>query len=708
MLTELKILTMSSALNIPAEYRDNHYSTKLWRGLYNYLVRINKEHVFIETADELRVPAEFLLKDDNWISDKFLNDFMIRITQRLDDPDVLMKAGAATVSPEAMNPVEYNLLSLLLFPFLFFSSVVSHYRKFNQKNSITLKSRRPGKFIYSVQPKDGIKYSAHVCKNMTGVLNGIDTFFRFNSISVKHERCIHLGHEACEFEVKYKAQSYYLKKFSRLAGLIGLGYLLYFVVNFASAIIGIKTVNIIFSTAATAGTAILIWTLFSFWNLIKNIELYNNQAIEKNRELAENYRRLDKRFHESNLLRELSLKLLNTNETRQVLRECLLELKNRFGYARGLTMLLSANENLLYTSDVLGFKESQDLFKLSLAYPAQKEDSQFFATILATGNAVLIENIAEFAGRLKTHNKKVIEALDVTSLIAAPLQDEKSKYGLLVVGSIGSDRPLNQDDLHIIENVARLISLSFQNARNFENEKSLRVVLQKFVPAVTQSGIDVIAHAKGGLQPKNSDATAIFIDLRGFTSLCESMPPERALEMLNIYMNFACTILAKHGIILDKLVGDAIVAYITPSSSDRIRHARKATLGAIEILARLPELDQNLKDRGFPELSIGIGIHSGEVILGVVGCDLKADYTPIGDTMNVASRLQSLTKEHSNTSRGILIISETSYRRANMNLNAVRIGEQLIRGRANKEPVYLINSEMALAFQTKPGFEEAA
>ena len=688
--------------HIPMHYRKNHYSTKLWRGLFKYLERRGLTSHFEDVAKELKVPSSYLLRDDNWVSDEFLSEFMNQLERRIGEEKILEKTGYDTVSREAMNPIEYALYSLFVFPYLFFNALVIHYSKYNLKNKISILKRSPGKFIYKVVPVDGVPANENVCFNTIGILEGTSNFFKFNKISVTHSKCLHHGGDFCEFEVNYKAYSYYCSKALSFFKLSGISLLSAWGTQSLVKAIDPITVSIFFTVVLVGCLTTLFWVSKNFLKMLKFIEQYNVQTVEKNKELTDSLRQLDKRYHESNLLRGLAVKLVSTNVTKSVIEESLKDLQDRFGYARCLVMMLSADQKKMYTSHVTGFVDPDDLYSLEIAYPATQENPVLFANILSSGKAALVEDVVSFKSQLRPDNKRVIDSMGVTSIVVVPIMDEESRYGLLVVGSISHDRRMNNEDLHLLENVSRLLAISFQSAKSFEKEKTLRVVLQKYVPAVMTSGFDVIAHANGGLAPKKAYVTAFFMDLRGFTSACETMAPERTLEMLNIYLEMATYIVASFGGILDKIVADAVVAYFPAADGDRHDHASKALRAGIEILVQIENLQVKMRERGFAPVSLGIGIHTGEVILGMVGSELKSDYTAIGDTMNLASRLESMSKDYQNHSQSsnqaIIVVSNSTFSRANLNVSAHSIGEQSIRGRQTKEAIYLIDRDQALVW----------
>ena len=147
--------------------------------------------------------------------------------------------------------------------------------------------------------------------------------------------------------------------------------------------------------------------------------------------------------------------------------------------------------------------------------------------------------------------------------------------------------------------------------------------------------------------------SVLFSDIRGFTSLSEGMPPERLTDFLNSYLTPMTEIVLTNRGLLDKYIGDAIMAvYGAPVALDE--HAVAACNTALQMLERLGQLSLIWRERGLPELKIGIGINTGPVSVGNMGSKDRFDYTVVGDNVNLASRLEGLNK-HFGTS---IIMSE--------------------------------------------------
>ncbi|MBF0219182.1 MAG: adenylate/guanylate cyclase domain-containing protein [Gammaproteobacteria bacterium] len=167
-------------------------------------------------------------------------------------------------------------------------------------------------------------------------------------------------------------------------------------------------------------------------------------------------------------------------------------------------------------------------------------------------------------------------------------------------------------------------------------------------------------------QPESQAATAVssretisvlFSDIRGFTTISENYSAERVVQLLNIYFAVMTeTIFAHHGT-LDKFIGDAIMAFwgAPIRTSD---HADLAVTTAIKMMQALREVNRTLTDLGYNPIAIGIGINTDSVILGNIGSEKKLDYTVIGDGVNIASRLEGMTKYYGTP----VLISENSLR----------------------------------------------
>ncbi len=183
---------------------------------------------------------------------------------------------------------------------------------------------------------------------------------------------------------------------------------------------------------------------------------------------------------------------------------------------------------------------------------------------------------------------------------------------------------------------------------SIEEQKKLITSYARFVPEqlLTFLGKDIIT--KVGLGDSvQKDMTILFSDIRAFTSISETLSPSENFGFINSYLETMGPIIRKHNGFIDKYIGDAIMALFPQKPSDAID-------ASIEMLEELYKLNVRRKSKGFAPISIGIGIHTGSQMLGIIGEKERMEGTVISDVVNTASRLEGLTKAYSTA----LLISE--------------------------------------------------
>jgi class 3 adenylate cyclase len=167
---------------------------------------------------------------------------------------------------------------------------------------------------------------------------------------------------------------------------------------------------------------------------------------------------------------------------------------------------------------------------------------------------------------------------------------------------------------------------------------------------------DKILHGEANLGGESRRVSILFSDIRNFTTMSEQMTPQQVVTFLNDYFSEMVDAVFEQNGILDKFLGDGLMAIFGAFGDDH-DHPRRAVLAALRMQALLAKLNGERAMAGKPAIAIGIGIHTDEVILGNIGSRKRLEYTVVGDGVNTSSRLQGLNKEFGTT----ILISETTY-----------------------------------------------
>lgn len=177
--------------------------------------------------------------------------------------------------------------------------------------------------------------------------------------------------------------------------------------------------------------------------------------------------------------------------------------------------------------------------------------------------------------------------------------------------------------------------------------------------------------------------TVFFSDIRGFTPMSEALSAEQVVHILNEYFTAMTSIIFKYQGTLDKYMGDAIMA-IWGAPIEIPDHAERAVLAAVEMGEKMKELQAKWRMEGKREVNIGIGINSGEVVVGNIGSNERLEYTAIGDNVNLTQRLESVAE------KGQILISAATYERVKHKVNAVMLDPIKVKGKAEKVMAYSV------------------
>jgi adenylate cyclase len=196
---------------------------------------------------------------------------------------------------------------------------------------------------------------------------------------------------------------------------------------------------------------------------------------------------------------------------------------------------------------------------------------------------------------------------------------------------------------------------------------------------------------------KELEVTIMFCDLRDFTAFSENRDAHDIVEILNEYFTEMVDCVMAEGGVVDKYIGDNIMAVFGAPVS-RADDARRAVRASVKMRERLEKLNQRFEQGGRPRLRFGIGLHTGPVVAGNIGSQKRMEYTVIGDAVNVAARLETKTKELSTD----LLISQATYERAKDICVAETAGEVHVKGRQQPVTIYKVTALKAAEVHAVP------
>lgn len=255
------------------------------------------------------------------------------------------------------------------------------------------------------------------------------------------------------------------------------------------------------------------------------------------------------------------------------------------------------------------------------------------------------KNIEDFSKRIKSlerQNKSLHKKLlladkisNENSLLSQKFLEEKKKAEMLY-------EELKYTKFHLAES---------------EKVAAMTKVFEKFVPRqfldrIVDKEISEIEFGKGGLE----HVTILFSDIRSFTTMSENMSPQELLNFINKYLERINPVIHKHHGFIDKFIGDAIMALFVSPNQTINQQAENGLKAAIAMQMSVQTYNQEREDSGLTPIRIGVGLHTGEVIMGTIGTSVRMDSTVLGDNVNLSSRLEDLSKNY-----GVdIIISETT------------------------------------------------
>jgi adenylate cyclase len=296
---------------------------------------------------------------------------------------------------------------------------------------------------------------------------------------------------------------------------------------------------------------------------------------------------------------------------------------------------------------------------------------------------------------------KSIAIHGIRSAMCVPLWNRQR-----VIGAVQVDSPIHigsftEEDLDLLTALANFAAVAIERAQlaeKIEEEKKIRSRMERYhSPAV----VDEIV--KGSISTesvvKSTDVSILFADISGFTPLSETKKPEEVAEFLSHFFSYAVESIFAYGGTLDKFIGDAVMAFFgAPLPQDD--HADRAVLTGLMLQRMVNEWNIERAKTNLPAVMVRVGINSGLAVVGNVGTEKRVDYTVLGSSVNIASRLESGVAKP-----GQVVISQNTMDRIIGSFETESLGEFALKGLQQKMPVFAVTATVGVGGTPVPSLQ---
>lgn len=279
-----------------------------------------------------------------------------------------------------------------------------------------------------------------------------------------------------------------------------------------------------------------------------------------------------------------------------------------------------------------------------------------------------------------------IIAQGIRATMCVPLVARDKVLGLMHLDSRERVGAFTEKDLQLLKAIATHTAIAIENVRllrQVEQEAQARGQLSRFLPPHV---VEEMVRGKGRPITKKGrevEASVVFCDIRGFTRLSESSGPHEIVDLLNEYFECLVEIVFRYEGVLDKFIGDALMAsWGTLEGEDVKSSALQAVAAAVEFRDAIRELNQGRSERGQAPIQMGVGVNTGHLVAGYMGAKRRLEFTVIGDTVNTASRICGIADGDQ------VLLSEATYHLVSERIEAQFLGTRRVKGREKDVGVY--------------------
>jgi class 3 adenylate cyclase len=623
-----------SVHNARKKLDDPFYSS---RNIKNYIEYTKKHYpeVDIESILSHAGITTYELEDQgHWFSQQQVDRFHQILVKKTGNPNISREVGRYAASSKASSVVKQYALGFMS-PAAAYWVVKNLASRLTRAHTFKTRKLGPARVEITAIPNPGVAEKPYQCEARIGLFEALSKLFTNKFADIEHPTCIHRGGDICRYIITWEktpsSMWRRMRNYFALFTIIASGALFFFL-------------PIILCIAVVFFFILVILGLSYYSEHLEKADLARN--LDAQGDVAKDL--LDEiniRYNDALLVKEIGQATSKLMDIQRLLKSVMDAMQRRLDYDRGGIWLASPDKTRLSYTVGYGYKpEVEEVLRRSDFHLNRPHSRGPAVKAFKQQRSQLVSDVAEIEEEMSRRSFEFVKEIGSQSFICVPIVYEKESLGVLFVDNIKSKKPLSQTDISLLMGIAPQIAISIHNAISYqriqesrEREESLRKLFEKYVPApIIKQYVD-----SGEMDLFRGDEisiTAIFLDIRRFTSCSETMEARETVSFLNDYFERCSHVISKSNGHINKYTGDGFLA-IFGAPEPVQNHSTMAFNAAGNIL----EMSDKFILGGKP-MSIGIGLHTGMAILGNIGSQTKMEYTAVGNTVNTAARLQELTK----------------------------------------------------------------
>lgn len=597
---------------------------------------------------EIGVSERYISKQSNWLSIAFLDAFLDEFAKFGDTMELSKRAGKRSMKRDMLG-LNYFVLKHFMTPELAYAAFSKIMPKFNRTRTYEVTENGPGRVRLSlglVSPQLLPKH-ADSCHNWYASFEAYIELMTGKPGRVKKLTCCYEGAKSCNYEVLWDRSYLKITPFLPWIGASIGGFFSY---NYLEPILDLDN-RFILATACFSIILLAVvcirwrWLRSDYNTSYQEFLRFQQDAAEKYAELQQSKSTSDELYREARIVEQTMRNIQQKDDIGSLLQTALDAVCVNFNFDRGFAMIVDENRKILRTAAVAGIDGRADaLWKYSVDVSVRKENAMLLSSVYHSGSSVIINDLESHRFQLNEASQALIQQFGSAGFVMVAIPAKKGSWGVMIADKKTQERHLTRRDLVVLERLSQQIGVALDKRSDLERERNLRTHFQRYAPsALLLASQDSEQQVILGAQLRR--VGVLFLDIRGFTKMSETLPPAKTVEMINGLFSLLDPIVRRYGGIVDKYLGDgALVTWGTlgasaPNSSDLMNCG-------VDLLKSLEVHNQSLKQRGLMPIKIGIGLHIGEALVGTIGSSERLEYTAIGPAVNLASRLESLCKMH--------------------------------------------------------------